>query len=47
MNAAEIHHELCAICGQNVMSQGTVKQWSVVSDDPVQSDDQKFERDSS
>jgi hypothetical protein len=27
MSAAEIHCELCAVYGQNVMSEGTVKQW--------------------
>jgi transposase len=27
MSAAEIHHELCAIYSQNVMSEGTVRQW--------------------
>jgi hypothetical protein len=27
MNAMEIHHELCAVYGQNVMSDGTVWQW--------------------
>jgi hypothetical protein len=27
MNAAEIHRELCAVYGQNVMSEGTVRQW--------------------
>jgi transposase len=27
MSAAEIHHELCADDGQNVMSEGTVRQW--------------------
>jgi hypothetical protein len=28
MNAAEIHYELCtAVYGQNVMSEGTVRQW--------------------
>jgi transposase len=61
MNAVEIHRELCAVYGQNVMSEGTVRQWytmfkdgrrnvrdegrsgrpSVVSDDHVQSDDQR------
>jgi hypothetical protein len=62
-SAVEIHHELCTVYGQNVMSEGTVKQWcrmfkdrqtkvhdeewsvrpSVVSDDFVQSVDQKIE----
>jgi hypothetical protein len=27
MNAAEIHRELYAVYGQNVMSEGTVRQW--------------------
>jgi hypothetical protein len=27
MSAAEIHHELCDVYGQNLMSEGTVKQW--------------------
>jgi hypothetical protein len=27
MSAAEIHHELCALYGQNVTSEGTVRQW--------------------
>jgi hypothetical protein len=28
MSAAEIHLELCAVvCSQNVMSEGTVRQW--------------------
>jgi hypothetical protein len=27
MSAAEIHHELCAVYGQNVMSEGTIRQW--------------------
>jgi hypothetical protein len=28
INAAEIHCELCAaVCGQTVMSEGTVRQW--------------------
>jgi hypothetical protein len=26
-NAAEIHCELCSVYGQNVMSEGTVRQW--------------------
>jgi hypothetical protein len=26
VNAAEIHRELCAVYGQNVMSEGTVRQ---------------------
>jgi hypothetical protein len=27
MSAVEIHHELCAVYDQNVMSEGTVRQW--------------------
>jgi hypothetical protein len=27
MSAAEIHRELCAIYGQKVMSEGTLRQW--------------------
>jgi hypothetical protein len=27
MSAAEIHHELCLVYSQNVMSEGTVRQW--------------------
>jgi hypothetical protein len=27
MSAVIIHHELCAIYGQNVMSEGIVRQW--------------------
>jgi transposase len=27
MSAAEIHCEFCAVYGQNVMSEGTVRQW--------------------
>jgi hypothetical protein len=27
MSAMEIHHELCAIYGQNVRNEGTVRQW--------------------
>jgi hypothetical protein len=27
MSAAEINYELCAVYGQNVMSEGTVRQW--------------------
>jgi hypothetical protein len=26
MSAAKIHHELCVVYGQNVMSEGTVRQ---------------------
>jgi hypothetical protein len=33
MSAAEIHHELCAVCGQNVMSEGTVRQWCKIFKD--------------
>jgi hypothetical protein len=27
VNAAEIHCELCAVYGQNLMSEGPVRQW--------------------
>jgi hypothetical protein len=27
MSAAEIHSELCAVYGQNIMSEGGVRQW--------------------
>jgi hypothetical protein len=27
MNTAEIHCELCVVYGQNIMSEGTVRQW--------------------
>jgi hypothetical protein len=27
MSTAEMHQELCAVCGQNVMNNGTVRQW--------------------
>jgi hypothetical protein len=27
MSAAEIHHELCTVYDQNVMREGTVRQW--------------------
>jgi hypothetical protein len=27
MSAAEIHRELYAVCSQNVMNEGTVRQW--------------------
>jgi hypothetical protein len=27
MNAADIHNELFAVCGQNVKREGTVRQW--------------------
>jgi hypothetical protein len=27
MGAAEIHCELCVVYGQNVMSEGSVRQW--------------------
>jgi hypothetical protein len=62
MSVVEIHCELYVVYGQNVMCEGTVRQWcrmfkdgrknvqdgelsgwpSVVSDDPVQSVDQKI-----
>jgi hypothetical protein len=27
MSSAEIHHELCVVYSQNVMNEGTVRQW--------------------
>jgi hypothetical protein len=27
MNSAEMHHELCAVYSQNLMSEGTVREW--------------------
>jgi hypothetical protein len=34
MCPAESHRELCAaVCGQNVMSEGTVRQWCIVFKD--------------
>jgi hypothetical protein len=27
MSAVEIHRELCAVYGQNVINEGTVRQW--------------------
>jgi hypothetical protein len=27
MKAAEIHRELCMVYGQNVMSEGNIRQW--------------------
>jgi hypothetical protein len=27
MNVVEIHSELCAVYGQNIMSEGTIRQW--------------------
>jgi hypothetical protein len=33
MSAAEIHCELCAVYGQNVMSEGTVRLWCVMFKD--------------
>jgi hypothetical protein len=27
ISAAEICRELCAVCGQNIMNEGTVRQW--------------------
>jgi hypothetical protein len=26
-SAVEIHHQLCAVCGQNIMCEGTARQW--------------------
>jgi hypothetical protein len=57
ISAAEIHSELWAVSGQNVMSEGTESQWcrmlkagrsgrpSVVSDNLVQSVDLKYVKD--
>jgi hypothetical protein len=36
MSAAEIHLELCAIYGQYVMSEGTVRQWHRIFKDGQQ-----------
>jgi hypothetical protein len=33
MTAVEIHHELCLVYGQNVMSEGTVRQWCRMFED--------------
>jgi hypothetical protein len=33
MSAAEIYRELCPVYGQNVMSEGTVRQWHTVFKD--------------
>jgi hypothetical protein len=30
MSAADMHRELCTVYGQNVMSEGTVRQWCSV-----------------
>jgi hypothetical protein len=30
MSAAEIHHELYDVYGQNVMTEGTVRQWCIM-----------------
>jgi hypothetical protein len=27
LSTAEIHHDLCTVYGQNVISEGTVRQW--------------------
>jgi hypothetical protein len=27
MSAAEVHHEVCVVYSQNVMSEGTARQW--------------------
>jgi hypothetical protein len=32
MTAPEIHRELCAVHGQNIMNEGTLKQWCVLKD---------------
>jgi hypothetical protein len=41
MSAAEIHHELCAVCGQNVMSEGTIKQWCRMFKDGWTNDEER------
>jgi hypothetical protein len=41
MSAAEIHRELCAVYGQNVMSEGTVRQWRRMLKDGRRSDQDK------
>jgi hypothetical protein len=33
MSAAEIHQELCVVYGQNVMSEGTIRQWCRMLED--------------
>jgi hypothetical protein len=33
MSASEIHCELCVVYGQNVMSEGTVRQWCIMFKD--------------
>jgi hypothetical protein len=33
MSASEIHRELCAVYGRNVMSEGTVRQWCRMFED--------------
>jgi hypothetical protein len=30
MSAAEIHRELCAVYGQNLVTEGTVRQWRLM-----------------
>jgi hypothetical protein len=41
ISAAEIHHELCAIYGQNVMSEKTLRQWYTMFKDG-QTNEQTF-----
>jgi transposase len=42
MSAAEIRRELCAIYGQNVMSEGTVRQWcSMLKDGQINIHDEE------
>jgi hypothetical protein len=33
MNAAEVHRELCAVYGQNLMSERSIRQWCKMSKD--------------
>jgi hypothetical protein len=33
MSAVEIHRQLCAIYGRNVMSEGTTRQWCIMFKD--------------
>jgi hypothetical protein len=43
MSAAEIHRELWAVYGQNVMSGGTVRQWRrMFQDEPTDVHDEKW-----
>jgi hypothetical protein len=41
-NRFEIHRELCVVCGQNVMSEGTVRQWfSIFKDEQTNVHDEE------